>query len=74
MAGLDDALENRVPGITGQPASPHLRGQLALRWVVGAPPQTVIEQATWYRGIWSVTEADDPSSALAWRIAGATPP
>lgn len=73
MAELDNALENQVPGITGAPAYPRLRGQLALRWVDGTPPKTVIEQATWYRGTQSLTEADDPAAALAWRIDGTTP-
>ncbi|QFG67338.1 MobF family relaxase [Ornithinimicrobium pratense] len=74
MAQLDDALEHRVPGITGQPAYPHLRGQLALQWVDGTPPQSVFEQATWYRGTQSLSEANDPAAALTWRIAGTTPP
>lgn len=34
----------------------------------------MLEEATWYRGTQSLTEADDPAAALAWRIAGATPP
>ncbi|WP_158288649.1 MobF family relaxase [Ornithinimicrobium flavum] len=74
MAALDDALEKWMPGLTGQPAYPHLRGQLALHWVDGTPPRPVIEQATWYRGTQSLTKADDPAAALTWRIAGATPP
>ncbi|WP_130011164.1 MobF family relaxase [Serinicoccus sediminis] len=74
MADLDDALERWLPGLTEQPAYSHLRGQLALRWVDGTPPRSVIEQATWYRGTQSLTEADDPAAALAWRISGATPP
>ncbi|MFX0538974.1 ATP-dependent DNA helicase [Ornithinimicrobium sp. Y1847] len=74
MAALDDALERWLPGLPGQPAYPHLRGQLALRWADGTPPQRVVEEATWYRGTQSLTEADDPAAALAWRIAGATPP
>ncbi|MGB5952087.1 MAG: hypothetical protein WBG57_06155, partial [Ornithinimicrobium sp.] len=74
MAALDDALERWMPGLTEQPAYPHLRGQLALRWVDGAQPQTVIEEATWYRGKQSLTEATDPAAALTWRIAGTTPP
>ncbi|WP_202879745.1 MobF family relaxase [Ornithinimicrobium pratense] len=74
MAHLDEALEHRVPGITAAPAYPHLRGQLALRWVDGAPPQTVVEEATWFRGTQSLTEAEDPAAALAWRIAGTIPP
>ncbi|MDQ3526751.1 MAG: hypothetical protein M3424_02455 [Actinomycetota bacterium] len=73
-AELDDRLEHWMPGITGQPAYPHLRGQLALRWVDGTAPQTVIEQATWYRGTQSLTEAEDPAAALTWRISGTTPP
>jgi conjugative relaxase-like TrwC/TraI family protein len=73
MAALDDALERWLPGLTEQTAYPHLRGQLALRWVDGTPPQTVVEEATWYRGTQSLTEADDPAAALAWRIAGTTP-
>ena len=74
MAHLDDALERRIPGLTEQPAYPHLRGQLALRWVDGTPPKQMLEEATWYRGTQSLTEADDPAAALAWRIAGTTPP
>jgi conjugative relaxase-like TrwC/TraI family protein len=74
MAALDAALERWLPGLTGQPAYPHLRGQLALRWVDGTPPQNVVEEATWYRGTRSLAEAGDPAAALAWRIAGATPP
>ncbi|GAA5166663.1 MobF family relaxase [Ornithinimicrobium tianjinense] len=74
MAHLDDALERRIPGLTEQPAYPHLRGQLALRWVDGTPPQQVVEEATWYRGTQSLTEADDPAAALAWRVAGSTSP
>uniref|UniRef100_UPI0025989179 MobF family relaxase n=1 Tax=uncultured Ornithinimicrobium sp. TaxID=259307 RepID=UPI0025989179 len=73
MADLDEALEKWMPGLTGQPAYPHLRGQLALRWVDGTPPGAVIEQATWYRGKQSLVEADDPAAALARRIAGTTP-
>ncbi|MFB9731447.1 hypothetical protein [Ornithinimicrobium kibberense] len=63
-----------MPGLTGAPAYPHLRGQLALRWVDGTSPLRVVEQATWYRGTQTLTEADDPAAALAWRIAGATAP
>ena len=74
MTDLDDQLEHRVPGITGSPAYPHLRGQLALRWVDGTAPLRVVEEATWYRSTRSLTEADDPAAALAWRIDGATPP
>ncbi|AXH96785.1 MobF family relaxase [Ornithinimicrobium avium] len=74
MAALDDALERWIPGLTEQPAYPHLRGQLALRWVDGTSPQKVLEEATWYRGTQSLTEADDPAAALTWRIAGTTPP
>ena len=74
MAALDDALDRWIPGLTQQPAYPHLRGQLALRWVDGTHPETVVEQATWYRGTQSLTEAEDPAAALAWRIAGTTPP
>ncbi|WP_153395833.1 MobF family relaxase [Ornithinicoccus halotolerans] len=74
MAALDDALERWLPGLTGASAYPHLRGRLALRWVDGTPPQGVVEQATWYRGKRSLTEADDPAAALAWRVAAATPP
>jgi hypothetical protein len=74
MAALDGALDRSLPGLTQQPAYPHLRGQLALRWVNGQAPRTVIEQATWYRGKTSLTEADDPAAALLWRIVGTTPP
>lgn len=74
MAALDDALERWLPGLTEQPAYPHLRGQLALRWVDGTPPQTVVEEATWYRGKQSLSEADDPAAALAWRVARVTAP
>lgn len=74
MAALDDALEKWIPGLPGQPAYPHLRGQLALRWVDGTPPQRVVEEATWYRGTQSLTDADDPAATLAWRISGTTPP
>lgn len=73
MAALDDALDRWIPGLTQQPADPHLRGQLALRWVDGTHPETVVEQATWYRGTQALTEADDPAAALAWRIAGTSP-
>jgi hypothetical protein len=74
MAALDDALERWIPGLPEQPAYPHLRGQLALRWVDGTPPQKLVEEATWYRGTQSLSEADDPAAALAWRITGTTPP
>jgi conjugative relaxase-like TrwC/TraI family protein len=74
MAALDDALDRWLPDLTQQPAYPHLRGQLALRWVDGTPPQKVVEEATWYRGKISLTEADDPAAALAWRISGTAPP
>ena len=73
MAALDDALDRWIPGLTQQPAYPHLRGQLALRWVDGTHPETVVEQATWYRGTQALTEAEDPAAALAWRIAGTSP-
>ncbi|GAA4884645.1 MobF family relaxase [Serinicoccus chungangensis] len=74
MTALDDALGEWMAGLTGAPAYPHLRGQLALRWVDGAPPQAVIEEATWYRGKENLAEANDPAAALAWRIAGTMPP
>ncbi|MGD8199423.1 MobF family relaxase [Ornithinimicrobium sp. W1679] len=74
MADLDDALERWLPGLTEQPAYPHLRGQLALRWVDGTAPLAVIEEATWYRGRQSLLEADDPAAALSWRVSGTTPP
>ncbi|MGD8202492.1 hypothetical protein ACQE98_17770, partial [Ornithinimicrobium sp. W1679] len=74
MAALDDALEQWMPGLTGQPAYPHLRGQLALHWVDDTPPLRLVEKATWYRGTQSLTEADDPAAALTWRVAGITPP
>ncbi|GAA4883418.1 MobF family relaxase [Serinicoccus chungangensis] len=74
MTALDGALERWMPGLTDQPAYPHLRGQLALRWVDGTPPQTVLRDATWYDGERSFSEADDPAAVLAWRIAGTTPP
>lgn len=74
MAALDDALEDWLPGLTGAPAYPHLRGQLAVRWVDGTAPQTAVEEATWYRGRNSLLEAEDPAAALAWRVGGATPP
>jgi hypothetical protein len=74
MAALDDALDRWIPGLTQQPAYPHLRGQLALHWVDGTPPRRACEQATLYQGTQSLTEADDPAAALAWRVAGATPP
>ncbi|WP_289019286.1 hypothetical protein [uncultured Ornithinimicrobium sp.] len=74
MAHLDDALERWLPGLTAAPAFPHLRSQLTLRWVDGTAPRRVVEEATWYRGTQSLTEADDPAAALAWRIAGTTPP
>lgn len=73
MAALDDALEAWLPGLTATPAYPNLRGQIAVRWVDGTPPQTVIEEATWHRGKQSLVEADDPAAALAWRISGTTP-
>ncbi|WP_289018710.1 MobF family relaxase [uncultured Ornithinimicrobium sp.] len=73
MAQLDDALEKWMPGLTGQPAYPHLRGQLALHWVDGNPPRTVVEQATWYRGRKSLVDAEDPAAALTGRVAGTTP-
>lgn len=34
----------------------------------------MVEEATWYRGTQLLTEADDPAAALAWRVAGTTPP
>lgn len=74
MAALDDAFETWMPGLTQQPAYPHLRGQLAVRWVDGTTPKTVIEHATWYRGTQSLTEAKDPAAALDWRINGTMPP
>ncbi|MDO5740779.1 MAG: MobF family relaxase [Ornithinimicrobium sp.] len=74
MAALDDSLEDWLPGLTAAPAYPYLRGQLAVRWVDGAPPRAVIEQATWYRGKQSLFQADDHAAALSWRIAGAAPP
>ena len=73
MAALDDALERWLPGLTQQEAYPHLRGQLALHWVDGTPPQTVVHEATLYRGKHSLTEADDPAAALSWRISAVVP-
>lgn len=60
MTTLDGALEDWFPGLSGQPTYPHLRGQLALRWIEGTAPQDVIDGATWYRGKKSLAEADDP--------------
>jgi AAA domain len=74
MSSLDGALEAWLPGLTQQPAYAHLRGQLALRWVDGQAPKKVLDEATWFRGKTSLTEADDPAAALAWRISGTTPP
>ncbi|MBA2695855.1 MAG: AAA family ATPase, partial [Actinobacteria bacterium] len=74
MAALDDALDRWLPGLTQQPAYPHLRGQLALRWVDGDAPKTVLDQATWFRGKHSLTDSDDPAAVLAWRISTTTPP
>ncbi|WP_131105770.1 MobF family relaxase [Ornithinimicrobium sufpigmenti] len=73
MAGLDDALERWLPGLTQQEAYPNLQGQLALHWVDGTPPQTVLYEATLYRGKHSLTEADDPAAALTWRISAVVP-
>ena len=73
MAALDDALEKWLPGLTHAPAYPHLRGQLALRWVDGTRPETVVQEATLYRGKRTLTEADDPAAALTWRISALTP-
>ncbi|MFX0538380.1 MobF family relaxase [Ornithinimicrobium sp. Y1847] len=64
MAALDDALERWLPGLTQQEAYPNLRGQLALHWVDGTRPETVVQDATLYRGKHSLTEADDPAAAL----------
>ncbi|MBW8172601.1 hypothetical protein K0651_06000 [Ornithinimicrobium sp. Arc0846-15] len=50
-----------------------MTGQLALRWVNGAQPQTVIEEATWYRSTQSLAEATDPAATLTWRIAVTKP-
>ncbi|MFK5582448.1 MobF family relaxase [Serinicoccus sp. LYQ131] len=72
MAYLDDHLERWLPGLTQQPAYPLLRGQLALRWVDGETPQTVLDQATWYQGKQSLVEAEDPAAALTWRVAATT--
>ncbi|WP_141401504.1 ATP-dependent DNA helicase [Ornithinimicrobium cerasi] len=73
MAALDDALEKWLPGLTQAPAYPHLRGQLALRWVEGTRPETVVQEATLYRGRRTLTEADDPAAALTWRLSALTP-
>jgi len=74
MTALDDALDRWSPGLTGQPAYPHLRGQLALRWVDGDAPKTVLDEATWFRGKQSLTDSDDPAAVLAWRISTTAPP
>lgn len=67
MADLDSALENWMPGLNGQPAHPLLRAKIALRWVEGDAPQTVLDQATWYQGKQSVVEADEGRSGGARR-------
>jgi len=67
MASLDNAFERWLPGITGQPAYPHLRGQVALRWVDGQAPKDVIDDAVWSAGKASLAECDDPAAVLAWR-------
>ncbi|MGB5937069.1 MAG: hypothetical protein WBG76_14535, partial [Ornithinimicrobium sp.] len=67
IAGLDDAFERWLPGITGQPAYPHLRGQVAVRWVDGEAPKVVIDDAMWAAGKASLAECDDPAAVLAWR-------
>jgi hypothetical protein len=72
MTALDDALEKWLPGLTQAPAYPHLRGQLALRWVDGTRPEAVVQEATLYRGQRTLTEADDPAAALTWRISALT--
>ncbi|MFK5647223.1 MobF family relaxase [Ornithinimicrobium sp. LYQ121] len=73
MTALDDALETWLPGLTQAPAYPHLRGQLAVRWVEGTRPETVVQEATLYRGKRTLTEADDPAAALTWRLSALTP-
>jgi conjugative relaxase-like TrwC/TraI family protein len=73
MAALDDAPEKWLPGLTQAPAYPHLRGQLALRWVDGLRPETVVQEATLYRGRQTLTEAEDPAAALTWRMSALIP-
>ncbi len=73
MTALDDALETWLPGLTQAPAYPHLRGQLAVRWVEGTRPETVVQEATLYRGKRTLTEAYDPAAALTWRLSALTP-
>jgi hypothetical protein len=73
MAGLDDAFERWLPGITEQPAYPHLRGQVAVRWVDGEAPKAVIDSATWFRGKDSLAESNDPAAVLSWRISTSAP-
>lgn len=73
MAALDDALETWLPGLTQAPVYPHLRGQLALRWADGTRPETVVQEATLYRGKRTLSEAEDPAAALTWRISALTP-
>jgi conjugative relaxase-like TrwC/TraI family protein len=73
MTALDDALEAWMPGLTQQPAYPHLRGQLALHWVDGTPPGRACEQATTYWGTQSLVDAEDPAAVLAWRVARTHP-
>jgi hypothetical protein len=68
MGDLDAAFESWLPGITGQPAYPSLRGQLALRWVDGDAPSAVIDAATWYGGKESLAGSDDPAAVLTWRV------
>lgn len=68
MTDLDDAFERWLPGITEQPAYPHLRGQLAVRWVDGQAPKSVIDAATWSTGKDSLVECNDPAAVVAWRI------
>ncbi len=67
MAHLDDTFERWLPGITGQPAYSHLRGQMAVRWVDGQDPKDVVDDAMWSAGTASLAECEDPAAVLAWR-------
>lgn len=65
LARLDTAVEQVVPGVTGEPAYPALRQMLALIAVDGPDPIQALRRAAARR---ELTTADDKAAVLHWRL------
>ena len=71
LAGIDDAAEHAVPGITNAQAYPALRSHLALLSLDGHDPAAALTAAiaTSQQTGRGLTDARDPAAVLDWRLA-----